>query len=812
MKNKEGASTSFGDRIINFFSSLSTRFSLLTEVASANIYGILLLIIIYLFYWTFPQAKDLLLTINQESHIQIGLFFASLITLAGICWYMPRFFYKENSEHHENSSAYEYSANKGSSSYAEQDIPATERKTWRAFLTAELKGHTMNYDSEKEDYESTADYYKSCYDKQFKEMIPRILASSLLFIVTLGILNVANEMGSGKFPWTISAYFLLGILALSLMAILIFEQGEKPLLYNVTLWIERKIKKREGTKYVILGYFGLTGILLLLLMLTKRGGFEDLPYLFTASLLLSLAFLVFTVCRRWIPVLNKDSNVRYPLGVLALFLSFLFILINIFPSLAQMMNPLVCANLAFVFYLTVLYMISLWGLRNKVSIVFFLILGVFILGSITSSFRNHEVTYVPNKINPDLRMDMESYFSEWVEKRSEHIKGYLRQNPNDSFPVIVVSAEGGGSRAAYWTANIHGYLAQNIPGYYDNHLLAMTGASGGSTGNCTFYAMQKAGVDLDRMNFLLDTMFTANYLSSSLTLLMGADLIKDVLGLPIGRNRARQLEKEWAEKLQLLVGPEVRNIFNEPFLELWYEGETNTRLRTDAGPLLFINMTHIQGAGHAVVSPLKLQKSSYFGLDLLDAMYKVNSTRTLKIVTANLLNASFPYINPAGQIDGVGSFVDAGYFDNYGARTGAALIQELNELRENAPDSSLYKKIKIVSVLMRNSTADSRPPSNKPSSQLVAPISTLGGLRRAVNSQNFWFLENAADAFYSIDLKREKITPVEGGAEILPIIPLARYLSSTATKAMNESLRVKAADPDSKLRQLQSEFKVNRDN
>ena len=113
---------------------------------------------------------------------------------------------------------------------------------------------------------------------------------------------------------------------------------------------------------------------------------------------------------------------------------------------------------------------------------------------------------------------------------------------------------------------------------------------------------------------------------------------------------------------------------------------------------------------------------------------------------------------------------------------------------------------------MRNSTADSRPPRNKPSSQLVAPISTLGGIRRAVNSQNFWFLENAADAFYSIDLKREKITPVEGGAEILPIIPLARYLSSTATKAMDESLRVKATDSNSKLRQLQSEFKVNRDN
>ncbi len=804
MKDKEGTSRSFGERVINFFSSLSTRFSLLTEVVRANIYGILLLIIIYLFYWTFPQAKDLLLTINQENHLQIGLFFASLITLAGICWYMPRFFYKENSEHHQGEAGYDdYSADKQEVSYTDQELPAAERKTWKEFLTADLKGHTMDYDNESDYYDREA-----CYDKQFKEMIPRILASSLLFIVTLGILNVANEMGSDGFPWNIPAYVVLGILALSLLTILIFEQGEKPLLYNVTKWVERKIKKRPGSKYFIFAYFLLTGIALLLLMLTKRGGFEDLPYLFTASLLLSLAFLVFTICRKWIPILNNDSNVRYPLGILALFLSFLFILINIFPSLSQMMNPLVCANLAFVFYLTALYMISLWGLRNNVSMVFFLILGVFIVGSITSSFRNHEVTYVVNKIDTNTRKDMKSYFSEWVNKREDHIKDYLKQHPNDSFPIIIVSAEGGGSRAAYWTASIHTYLSQEIPGYYDNHLLAMTGASGGSTGNCTYYAMTKAGVDLDRMNPLLDTMFTTNYLSSSLTLLMGADLIKDVLGLPLGSNRAVQLEKEWTNKLQNLVGSEARNIFKEPFLELWYEkGTTGTQLKTDAGPLLFINMTHIQGAGHAVVSPLKLQETSYFGLDLLDALYKVDPSKTLPIVTANLLNASFPYINPAGQINEVGSFVDAGYFDNYGARTGAALVQELRALRENAPDSSLYRKMKIISVLMRNSTADATPPSNKPSNQLMAPLSTLGGIRRAVNSQNFWFLENAADAFYPIDLKREKITLIEGGAEILPIIPLARYLSSTATKAMDESLRVKAADPTSKLRQLQAELK-----
>ena len=70
-----------GNALLRFFGRLSERLQLLSEVAMANLYTLILLVIIYLFYWTFPQAKDLPLTINQESHFQIMLFFTSLVTL-----------------------------------------------------------------------------------------------------------------------------------------------------------------------------------------------------------------------------------------------------------------------------------------------------------------------------------------------------------------------------------------------------------------------------------------------------------------------------------------------------------------------------------------------------------------------------------------------------------------------------------------------------------------------------------------------------------------------------------------------------------
>ena len=95
--SKGQATPSFFSRSIEWITelltNLSNRIRFFVEVLSSNFYTFILLIVIYLFYWTFPQAKDLLLTINQEHDGQIFLFFTSLITLAAISWYMPRVFY-----------------------------------------------------------------------------------------------------------------------------------------------------------------------------------------------------------------------------------------------------------------------------------------------------------------------------------------------------------------------------------------------------------------------------------------------------------------------------------------------------------------------------------------------------------------------------------------------------------------------------------------------------------------------------------------------------------------------------------------------
>ncbi len=856
------------DRLLRFFETLSSRLALLAEAAMVNIFSIILLIIVYLFYWTFPQAKDLLLTINQESHIQIILFFASLVTLAGLCWYLPRYFYTDQRRMARKTESWGEFFKGSQNSAALKALLKNNNETLEALLKdddktleallkdddntlkwlneekrtlqALLKHNNNARDAWEKGFDEILDTLLQDEDetleallkenphaleawkrgddetleallkedellckkleywrlKYFEKRIPRILSTAMLLLVTLGILNVGNEVSS-KFPWNIPANWVAAILgSLYLLNLLV---GNQTTAFRFNRWVHNRLGKR------VLYYFAAIGIALAGLMWTQKGGLDDLAYLLLGSFLISISFLVFAICRKSIPYLRFDSNIRFPLGVLAALLSLAFVLINLAPGISQEMNPLVCANLSFVFYLTILYIIRFWGMRRGIYAVLFLIAGIFVVSSLTNSARHHEIRYLENTYNPDKRLSLEAYFKAWVMQREDSIRAWLAAHPDDSFPVLIVSAEGGGSRAAFWTSRVHGYLENQIPGYYSQHLFALTGASGGTTGNSTFFAMKQGGVASGDMEEVSRNMFLENYLSSSLTLLLGADLVQDVLGLRLSHDRGKQLEQEWGNKLGSMLAPGRTNAFKEPFLKFWYDD--NTRLKSDVQPLLMINATQVQGAGHALVSPVRIKTTCYLGMDLLDTLYKTDPKNTIPLVTANLLNASFPYINPAGHIEGVGSFVDAGYFDNYGARLAAGMLKELTGIRDAAAGNgdTVFQKIKFISVLVRNSTVDTAAAlTSKPSSQLLAPVSTIGNIRSAVNDHNFWHLQHAADAFFQLNLKRAPVeVEAHGKTErVTPVIPLARYLSPLAVQAMEASLDSLTTDRGSDLTKL----------
>ena len=114
----------------------------------------------------------------------------------------------------------------------------------------------------------------------------------------------------------------------------------------------------------------------------------------------------------------------------------------------------------------------------------------------------------------------------------------------------------------------------------------------------------------------------------------------------------------------------------------------------------------------------------------------------------------------------------------------------------------------ILSDLIRNSTVEQKPEVLRESGQLTAPLGTMANLRTAFNAHNFWDLENSADHFYKVDLKKVKMEHKQRLLwthkvdEISPIVPLARYLSPIAIKAMDASLDTLLQDTNSDLHSL----------
>jgi hypothetical protein len=156
-------------------------------------------------------------------------------------------------------------------------------------------------------------------------------------------------------------------------------------------------------------------------------------------------------------------------------------------------------------------------------------------------------------------------------------------------------------------------------------------------------------------------------------------------------------------------------------------------------PIIFFNTTRVQEGTPSVISSIKLNlykeyKDSLFS-ERLDVLSLVDSTGIkdksygdLTLSTAAVMGARFPYVSPAGGIlDHY--FVDGGYFDNSGAGVVHELLQGIQEIMQNEPDSArkaLMKKLCFTVVHISNSPLPSDiEPIHPLSNDLAAPLLTV---------------------------------------------------------------------------------------
>ncbi len=320
----------------------------------------------------------------------------------------------------------------------------------------------------------------------------------------------------------------------------------------------------------------------------------------------------------------------------------------------------------------------------------------FILVLVIGKFSEpHYVTLVNNP-DPGVqafaqRPGLHQYFNNWVQQRKPEIE-------KGSYPVFFVLADGGASRSGYWTAATLSKLEDTTGGKFSRHLFCLSGASGGSVGNGTFFALLRSRDSLRSCNKTFSQgsceFLQSDFLTYTLARMLGPDFIRPIIGsLPIA-DRAAALEHAIEE------GEEdnafLHNFFKSPMSAMTPTG-SNSNL-----PIFCINVTRMQDGRPSVISNIKAEDNIFSRR--VDILARLPLGKDMKLSTAVVMGARFPYISPAGRIDS-SYYVDGGYFDNSGAGFVHEMMMELRRMITDTLQKNpghYYKNLKFYVLHSQN--------------------------------------------------------------------------------------------------------------
>jgi hypothetical protein len=290
------------------------------------------------------------------------------------------------------------------------------------------------------------------------------------------------------------------------------------------------------------------------------------------------------------------------------------------------------------------------------------------------------------------RADLGKAFAAWKQQAP------CLDDPCTKRPMILVAAEGGASRSAYWVATVLGALEDASPhspqqGAFHKSVFAISSVSGGSLGAAVFQRLIAKGSkgsaqlcgDSESYSICGQRVTKQDFLGGVFFSAFGPDLLQRLLPGNLFPDRAEALEHSWELSWSHIVG-------SDDFAE---EFRLRRNLDGEWLPLLFLNGASVKTGRRIVTSDIALRpeckSSDTFPAtpDLPSAVDFFCLTRqAIRLSTAVHNSARFPYISPAGTLwarDDAGrswkadEIVDGGYFEAQGATT---LLDILTALRQ----------------------------------------------------------------------------------------------------------------------------------
>jgi hypothetical protein len=316
----------------------------------------------------------------------------------------------------------------------------------------------------------------------------------------------------------------------------------------------------------------------------------------------------------------------------------------------------------------------------------------------------------------------------WIASRND-LDRYAQ--PGQHYPVFLVATEGGGARAAYFTATVLAALQERCPAFAQ-HALAISGVSGGSLGASVFAALASGGtsrdadpqcrltgadvavMDKSQRKLVLKARETlsADLLSPLLGAMLFPDALQRMLPFPIPEfDRARALEyaveKSWKDASVHWGGANApdRDVFAHAAEDLYtpHNAVPNLILNsTETGsganvPLLTASLSDPQLTGRAQIDDGNINcgkdwRESRGACVLLSPSPPSikpgkDSFAPIPLSSAAIVSARFPFLTPAATfvdprtgeplLSYDGHFVDGGYFENSGTFMLSRLLHNL---------------------------------------------------------------------------------------------------------------------------------------
>jgi predicted acylesterase/phospholipase RssA len=276
-------------------------------------------------------------------------------------------------------------------------------------------------------------------------------------------------------------------------------------------------------------------------------------------------------------------------------------------------------------------------------------------------------------VTTDRRQTLD--LAQWIASRQDW-------NAYAHYPVFLVATEGGGIRAAYFTASVLAALQERCPAFAQ-HTLAISGVSGGSLGaavyaglagdhasntpdpGCNLAGIKAAGPVVTRARSVLG----ADLLSPLLGAMLFPDALQRILPAPIAQtDRARAIEyaveDSWREATNGACGRCDSTRMAERATDLY-----NRPAPANAAP--FRDAAEIDDSKFDAV---KLSPSTLEQMTLQDRM----TNDAVPLSSAAIVSARFPYLTPPGSLSySGGHYVDGGYFENSGTWILSGLVQYL---------------------------------------------------------------------------------------------------------------------------------------